>query len=460
MTTASTRPQFSSRLGFVMAATGSAVGLGNIWGFPTQTAENGGAAFVLAYCVLAFVLAYPALMAELVIGRHRRANIVSALGGLNPNATLQRIGSAAGLYGVVIASLILAFYSLVGGWMIAHTLQPGIELVASTVNISADLSTSVEAGTTWLTTQSPWRDIIFCSLFMTLTAGIVAAGVGRGIERWSTRLMPTLIILMIVLMIYVWTLEGAGEGLRLLLVPDVSRLGNPSLLVSAMGQAFFSLSLGVGTMLIYGSYINPDANLPTTGAMVTAIDMAIALLAGLLIIPAIFAAQHLGIVIYDEAGVLRSGPGLIFQTLPALFNAVGTIGQIVASGFFALLTIAALTSSISMLEVPVAYLEENHRLSRHRAVAIAGLSIFSFSVVIAIYFNVLFGAVVNFTTEYSQPLLGIALCVFAGWVMRRDHLLDALGGSDSSLFNRIWPWYVRFICPLLIAAIFIQNLRT
>ena len=211
-------------------------------------------------------------------------------------------------------------------------------------------------------------------------------------------------------------------------------------------------------MLIYGSYISPDDNLPVTGAIVAAMDTGIALLAGLLIIPAIFAAQHLGITIYDEAGALLSGPGLIFNTLPTLFNAIGIIGQLLATGFFALLTIAALTSSISMLEVPVAYLEENHHLSRHRATTVAGVSIFIMSTIIACYFDSLFGVVVNFTTQYSQPILGLVLCVFAGWVMHRNQRIAALGGSDNSLFNKIWPLYVRFVCPLLITLIFIQNI--
>ena len=446
--TAFARPQFSSRLGFILAATGSAVGLGNIWSFPTQAAGNGGAAFVLVYCALAFALAYPALMAELVIGRHQRANIVSALGGLSQQTTIRRIGVGVGLYGVLIASLILAFYSIVGGWIMAHALQPGAQIIGA--NKPAH----------WLTQQSPWRDISFSGIFVVLTIAIVAAGVGRGIERWSTRLMPTLLILMVVLIAYVWSLEGASDGLRLLLVPDLSRLANPSLLISAMGQAFFSLSLGVGTMLIYGSYINPEDNLPVTGAIVAAVDMAIALLAGLLIIPAIFVAQHLGINIYDDAGTLQSGPGLIFDTLPALFETMGTIGWLISMSFFTLLTIAALTSSISMLEVPVSYLEERHQLNRHRATIIAGLSIFAISTIIALNFDSLFGAVVDFTTKYSQPVLGVLLCIFAGWIMHRDSLLKTLGTKEHPIFNRIWPIYVRFFCPLLISAIFIHSLLT
>lgn len=441
------RPQFSGRLGFVMAAAGSAVGLGNIWGFPTQTAGNGGGAFVVVYCVLVFLLAYPALMAELIIGRYRRANIVTALGGMGSHALVRRFGKGVGLYGVLTASLILAFYSLVGGWMLAHTLQPAFALIRA------------DSGATWLTTQTPWRDIIFSGLFAGLTAAIVSAGVKQGIERWARRLMPLLITLMLLLALYVWSLEGAETGLKMLLLPDPSGLTNPSLLISAMGQAFFSLSLGVGTMLIYGSYLSPDDSLPATGAIVAGVDTGIALLAGLLIIPAIFAAQHLGIVIYGEDGTLHSGPKLIFNTLPALFSSIGNTGLALAAIFFALLSIAALTSSISMLEVPVAYLEESLSLSRKRAVAIAGSVIFSASILIALYFDQLFGFVVTFTTQYNQAILGIVLCLFSGWLLHREHLLKVLGKKEYRLFNTIWPVYVRFVCPLLIALIFVHSLR-
>lgn len=442
------RGQFSSRFGFLMAATGSAVGLGNIWSFPTNTASNGGGAFVLMYFALAFSLAYPALMAELIIGRHTRSNIVTALSGAGQRTSTRTIGRFTGLYGVLVASLILSFYALVAGWMIAHLLT-SVAAVAQ-----------YEYALAWLTSFGTARNIIFCGIFSLLTIVVVAHGIERGIERWSRRLMPALIVLMFALIAYVLTLPGAMRGLQLYLLPDFARITDPQLLISALGQAFFSLSLGVGTMMIYGSYMRAEENLPTTGAMVTLIDTAIAFLAGLIILPALFAAQNKGLQIYNTDGGLISGPGLIFDTLPMLFAAMGAIGYLVSFAFFSLLTIAALTSSISMLEVPVAFATERFEVSRQRLTWIVGALIFTCSVVIAVNFDTLFARVVDVTTKYSQPLLGVVICVFAGWAFNRNRLLTEIQrgypSAEHSLFWKLWPPYVRYFCPLLIVAVFVQ----
>ncbi len=442
------RGQFSSRFGFLMAAAGSAVGLGNIWSFPTNTASNGGGAFVLMYFILAFSLAYPALMAELIIGRYTRSNIVAALSGAGQCAPLRSIGKLTGLYGVLVASLILSFYALVAGWMIAH-------LLASVATVAQH-----ERALAWLTNFGTARDVIFSSLFSLLTIVVVAHGVERGIERWSRRLMPALIVLMFALIAYVLTLPGAMTGLQLYLSPDFAQITNPQLLISALGQAFFSLSLGVGTMMIYGSYMRAEENLPTTGAMVTVIDTTIAFLAGLIILPALFAAQHKGLQIYNPDGGLISGPGLIFETLPTLFSAMGAIGYFVSFAFFSLMTIAALTSSISMLEVPVAFATERFDLSRGRLTWIIGALIFACSTVITIQHDPLFDLVVDVTTKYSQPLLGVLICVFAGWVFDRNRLLTEIQrgcpNAEHSVFWKLWPAYVRYFCPLLIIAVFVQ----
>ncbi len=253
---------------------------------------------------------------------------------------------------------------------------------------------------------------------------------------------------------------GALRGLRLYLVPDLSRLTDPGLLVNAMGQAFFSLSLGVGTMLIYGSYLSREEDLPAVGALVTAVDIAVAFLAGLLILPALFVAQQAGVEIMS-GGELAAGPELIFRVLPTLFDSMAA-GEAFAVAFFALLTIAALTSSISMLEVPTSFLVETTDLSRRGAAWLAGTVIFALTVCLVFRFEQLFDLTVTLSTEYSQPLLGIVLCVFAGWVMHRDRLLRELrhgnAGMESTWFWRIWPFYVRFVCPLLIAAVFMQAL--
>ena len=444
------RELFSSRTGFIMAAAGSAIGLGNIWGFPTNTASNGGAAFVLVYLILAFCLAYPALMAELVIGRYSRANIVTALHGIGKDAGIPWAGILVGLYGVIVASLILSFYAIVAGWMMAHLLDSIASL------------TGLEAVGAWATEFSLPRNLIFTALFMVLTMSIIARGVTAGIERWSTRLMPMMLLLFVVLIIYVLTQPGATEGLKLYLVPDFSQI-KPDLILSAMGQAFFSLSLGVGTMLIYGSYLSDKENLPKMGAIVTLTDTSIAFIAGLLIMPAIYVAKQYGTNVFTDSGELIAGPDLIFQVLPALFSSMGTIGTVVALAFFTLMTIAALTSSISMLEVPVSLTTESTRFKRGQATFVIGGVIFLISAVICLNFGSAFGWVIDFTTVYSQPILGILLCVFVGWIWHRNHVLNAikpgLDQAEQTWFWKIWPMYVRFVCPLLILATFVQSLR-
>ena len=257
-------------------------------------------------------------------------------------------------------------------------------------------------------------------------------------------------------------LDGAAEGWRVYLFPDFARILNPDLLIAAMGQAFFSLSLGVGTMFIYGSYIPKDQNLPGLGASVTVVDIGVAILAGLLVIPAMYVAQYNGVQIYAETGELLAGDTLIFTVLPALFETMGGAGNFAALAFFALMSIAALTSSISMLEVPVCYTIERFNIERHGATWIVAGVIFVASSVIMLNFGALFGFVVDLTTRYSEPLLGLLLCVFAGWIWRRDAILNELAQGhpdiEGSLFWKVWPTYVRFVCPLLIALVFYQSI--
>ena len=447
---AASRGEFTSRFGFVMAAAGSAVGLGNIWGFPTQAASNGGAAFLLVYLVLAFTLAYPALMAELIIGRHAHANAVSALRLISPNALLRRIGTATGVIGFIVASLILSFYAIVAGWMIAFCL-------ASLANLLG-LADMAE----WLTQFGLMRNLAFMLLFMALTIGIISAGVHNGIEIWSERLMPALLLTLLVLVGYVMTLDGAMEGLKVYLLPDFTRALSPSLIIAALGAAFFSLSLGVGTMLIYGSSVSDKENLPMLGGLVTIVDISIAVVAGFLVLPAMYVALNNGVQIFTDAGALISEDTLIFTVLPELFSTMGLAGIVVSFTFFFLMSIAALTSSISMLEVPVAYTIEEHDVPRKVAVWVIGGVIALMSTTILLNFESLFGLVIAVTTRYSQPLLGFMLCLFAGWVLHRNTLLEELRkGSpniEHTLFWKIWPWYVRLVCPLVILAIFAQSL--
>ena len=445
---AAARGEFTSRFGFLMAASGSAVGLGNIWGFPTNAASNGGAAFLFTYLILAFALAYPALMAELIIGRHARANAVTALRAISTGGTTRLAALLVGFTGIVTVSFILSFYAIVSGWMIAFFFEPLSRLLG------------MEGLSNWLTTDAVVRNSLFVVLFMMLTVYIISAGVKEGIEKWASRLMPSLIVILILLIVYVLTLPGAMDGLRAYLIPDFSLIADPSLLVDAMGQAFFSLSLGVGTMLIYGSYINKQENLPTIGSLVALLDVGIAVLAGLLIIPAMYVALNNGVEIYDAAGGLIAGPGLIVSVLPALFDTMGAIGVFVAFAFFALMTIASLTSSISMLEVPVAYGVEHHGLERRRAAAIIGSIITVIALIIVFNFDPLFDLVVTVTTEISQPLLGLAFCIYVAWIWQRNEILEEIKSgcpdAESGLFWKIWPFYVKFICPVAILVVYFQ----
>jgi len=317
------------------------------------------------------------------------------------------------------------------------------------------------AASDWLTSFGLGRNLVFMLLFMTLTIAIISAGVRDGIERWSSRLMPVLLLTLIALVIYVLTLDGAMEGLRVYLMPDFSTALSPGLIINALGSAFFSLSLGVGTMLIYGSYISDRENLPVAGGLVTAVDIGIAVVAGFLVLPAMYVALANGVEIFAADGSLLSEDTLIFTVLPELFRTMGVTGGIVSLTFFFLMSVAALTSSISMLEVPVAYTIENHGVQRRTAVWVIGSAIAALSLLILLNFGALFGLVITVTTRYSQPLLGFMFCIYVGWIWRRDSLLEELrkGSPDiaGSWFWKIWPWHLRLVCPAIILLIFIQS---
>jgi NSS family neurotransmitter:Na+ symporter len=433
-----TRGEFSSRTAFVLAASGSAIGLGNIWGFPIKVASNGGGAFVFTYIILTFVLAYPILMAELVIGRHAKADTVKSMTNISGPKS-RALGAFTGYWGMLTASLILSFYAIVAGWMMAHA--------------GGSLAGLIGQPDSWFITESLSRSILFCALFFMLTIGIVASGVVSGIEKWSTRLMPVLILLIISLVIYIATLPGASEGWAVYLQPDFSKIAEPGLVLDALSQAFFSLSLGVGTMVIYGSYISKSENLPK--------DIGIAVLAGMLVIPAMYVAQHNGVVIYDESGHLIESGRLIFNVLPSLFGSMGGAGNIVSLVFFVLMSIAALTSSISILEVPVAYANDSLGLQRKKATWWVGIAIFAFSLLVIFNMDWLFDRVVNFATKFSEPMIGILFCFFVGWVWKRDNLLGELqqGCPDmqETFFWKIWPVYVRFVCPVIVLGLLVRS---
>lgn len=442
-------PAFSSRIGFILAAAGSAVGVGNIWGFPTQAAQNGGGAFLLVYLFMVALLAYPMLVAELTIGRMRQRNPIESLRSISDRPFWRRFGTLSGITSLVVLSLILSFYAIVSGWLLAFMLAPIAELLGW-----SDI-------TRWLTEFSTERDLLMMAIFILLTIYVVRAGVNKGIERWSSRLMPLLLFLLVGMAAYILTLPGAMTGLKMYLSPDFSQLTDPYLLIRAMGQSFFSLSIGVCCMMTYGAYLSKDEHLPKTAGWVALLDTFVAFLAGLLILPAMFVAQELGVAIYNDAGQLLSSDTLVFQVLPAMFDSMGAAGTWVSIAFFALMMIAAITSSISMLEPPVNTLVEEAGQSRSQMSWVVGLSVALVSAIIIYNLDTLFGAVITLTTVYMQPLIGITFAIMLTWVLRQNKLLNALkdGAPDieKTWFWKIWPWYVKFVCPVLILLVIWQS---
>lgn len=337
------RGEWSSKIGFILAAAGSAIGLGNIWRFPYTAGENGGGAFLVIYLVCIVLLGVPVMIAELTIGRHSRRDPVGAFDAIRPGSPWKIVG----FLGVLTGVCILSYYSVIAG-----------------VTVGYIVKTVAHGGTTYTEfTANPLLMIPLLVLFVVLTVLVVQGGVRNGIERWAKILMPALLLLMLVLILRSVTLSGAGRGLSFYLKPDFSKVTGGTIL-DALGQAFFSLSLGMGAMITYGSYLSKRDNVATSAVCVSFFDTLIAVMAGLLIFPALFAAGM------DPA----AGPGLVFEVLPVIFAGLPG-GTLIGAAFFLLLSVAALTSTISLLEVVTAYLVDEKHILRRRAVwIVAGLA--------------------------------------------------------------------------------------
>lgn len=437
------RDSFHTRLGFILAAAGSAVGLGNIWGFPTQVANHGGAAFILVYLVVVVLLAIPALYTELSLGQHAQANPVTALEQLSQ--TRSRLGPLAGrsmgYLNVLGAVLMLSFYHLVAAWMVAQ----GLAALATGLALPAVAN--------WLATDSSSRDLLLLGLFISLTFSVVARGVSAGIETWSKRLMPLLILLLLGLISFIALQPGAADGFKAYLVPDFSTLSDPDIFVAAMGQAFFSLSIGLGGMLIYGSYLAPGTRLGRLTVSVAALDTVVALLAGLLIIPALYIAMAQGMTVTANGELIGEGQ-LIFQVLPELFGRMGAAGPWVGFAFFSLLSVAALTSTIAVAEIPLAYSIERHHLPRRRAAWLIAVLVMALASLLVFFFEPLFGWVVSYVTQFQLPLSGLFYFLVIGWLWTRSNRVRELAGQQ--LRYKLLFWHLRLVCPLLLSWVFID----
>jgi NSS family neurotransmitter:Na+ symporter len=436
------RGNWNSKVGFILAAAGSAVGLGNIWAFPSKVANNGGAAFILVYILCCFMIGFPVMAAEMAIGRKTGKSTVSAFKALSGSNWFFPL---VGMWGVLCGFMILAFYNVVAGWTVSYVFAEIFTFTGQT-----------DVAAWFADTGNGWSNAIVSTVFMIATISIVVGGVSGGIEKANKVMMPTLALMLLLLAGYVATLDGAAEGLRVYLIPDFSKI-TPQLVFAALGQSFFSLSLGMGCMITYGSYLNKKQNIPNSAAWVTSSDFSIAFVAGLLVIPAMYVAQHNGITIFDANGKLIMGGQLVFQTLPALFHTMPNgIGIVVGVSFFTLLSMAALTSTISLLEVSTSYLIDERNWNRKRASITMGLVILVFSLVIAFNPN-LIDTIAMIFNDIGLPLGGLFISIFVGyfWTVNvaKGELAEGYPGFENSLFAKIWPLFIKYISPVLIAGV-------
>ena len=446
------RGSWGSRLGFVLAAAGSAIGLGNIWRFPYVTGQNGGAAFVVFYIFFVLVIGVPVMVAELTLGRAARLNPVGAFRVMAPKGAWKMVG----LLGVLTGIGILSYYSVIAGWTFGYF----IKTLAGSFSDQISSDQSVHIFENFV--ANPSATIIYLFIFIALTAGVVMGGVSSGIERWVKILMPLLLVLLVALTLRSVTLEGASQGLAFYLNPDFSKITGGTIAM-ALGQALFSLSLGMGAMITYGSYISKDDNLIVSAAWVCLFDTLLAIMAGFLIFPALFAMGM------DPAG----GPGLVFVVLPTMFARM-PLGAFFGAGFFLLLTVAALTSTISLLEVTVAYMVDEKKWRRKNAALTMALVAFVLGIPSALSFggvswltkipgiglgfldfmNILMG-------NYSLTVGAFLISIFVGYkwgvsAVRRE--VEEKG--NIFYFRRTWVFLIRFVCPVAIFLIFVYIILT
>ncbi len=437
--------QWSGRLAFILAATGSAVGLGNIWKFPYITGENGGGAFVLFYLLCVVSIGVPIMMAEVMLGRRGRASPINTMALLAREEHAHPAWRYLGWMGVLAGFLILSYYSVIAGWALAYIFRAVAgEFAGIDAEGASRLFTSL--------VQDPVDLLAWHTIFMVMTMLVVARGVRSGLEKAVSVLMPGLFLILVLLVGYNIAQGDIVQGFHFLFDPDFSKL-TPNAMLIAMGHSFFTLSLGMGAIMIYGSYLPDDVSIARTSFMVAGADTLVALLAGLAIFPIVFANGL-------EPG---AGPGLIFQTLPIAFGRMAG-GVVIGGLFFIMLVFAAWSSSISLIEPAVAWLVENHGMKRGKACVVSGITTWLVGIGTVLSFNYwselkLFGKTFfdlldYLTANIMLPLGGALIAVFAGWVMRRRSALDEMNMGDGAAFE-LWHFLVRFVAPVAVIVVFL-----
>lgn len=438
------RATFVSKIGVIATAAGSAVGLGNIWRFPSQTADGGGAIFILVYigCILFFGI--PLMVSEFMVGRASRANTAGAYHKLAPGTQWKWVGRL----GVLTGFVIMGFYMVVCGWTLVYIFQSVSGYLFGVDNLSAN----------FIELQSnPAKQIIWMIIFTLLTAFFILSGVKKGIEQSAKILMPLLFLLLIILAIRSVTLDGAIAGLNFLFKPDLAHVKS-TVFLDAMGQAFFSLSLGMGCMITYGSYFNDKTPLVKTAVQVSVLDSLVAILAGVVIFPAAFALTTNPGTIVDE--LVAGGPGLLFITLPELFNQMAG-SMIWSTLFFCLLALAALTSTISLMEVVTVYIHEEYHISRKKSTLLvtAGVIILG---IFASFSSSFFNFLDVVSAKFMLPIGGFFISLFVGWYLNRRLVYAQLTNERTLKFGigflRTYIFLLRYVVPTAMLAIFIYGL--
>lgn len=438
------RVTFASKLGMIAAAAGSAVGLGNIWRFPSQTADGGGAIFILVYigCILFFGI--PVMVAEFTIGKASRANASGAFKVLASGTKWNWVGKL----GILTAFIIMGFYMVVCGWTLDYLLQSASGKLYSVTDFSGNFAALTANGT---------RQIILMTFFACLTAFFTISGVKKGIELSAKIMMPLLFLLLIVLAARAVTLPGASEGLDFLFKPNLENVKS-TVFLDAMGQAFFSLSLGMGCMITYASYFDKTSNLPKTAVQVSVLDTLVAILAGVVIFSSAFALTINPDTIVDQ--LVAGGPGLLFITLPELFNQLPA-PMIWSTMFFLLLLLAALTSTISLMEVVTIFLNEEYNIPRKKSALLTTVGVIVLGVISSLssqFFNLLDVA----SAKFMLPVGGFFISLFVGWYLDKKLVYAQLTNEEtltfSTKFLRSYIFLLRYLAPVAILAIFIYGL--
>jgi neurotransmitter:Na+ symporter, NSS family len=440
------RGRWSSSLMFVLAATGSAIGLGNIWKFPYITGVYGGGAFVLVYLFCIALVGVPIFMAELYVGQTAQKSPILAFDHLHRKNSPWRF---VGWLGVMSSFLVLCFYSVVGGWVFDF-------LFKSVTHAFVGKTDEEITGMFGVLISSPWMVLFWHAVFMIVTIVIVSVGLSKGIERVSRVLMPALLLILVSLFIWCIFLDGFSEALAFLFAPDFSKLSSKAILV-AVGHSFFTLSLGMGTMITYGSYLNKSNDILKTSVLVSLLDTVVALVAGIVVFSVVFTFGH------EPA----AGPGLMFQTLPSLFAKMPT-GNMVSIAFFLLVAFAALTSAISLLEVVIAYMVDSGMKDRKAATYQIGGMIFALGILAALSFNVLadfkigrftfFDLFDGVTTNIFLPLGGLLTSLFVAWMMGPKAIEFILKGRGGPLAKDSLFWTMAIIAPVCVAWVLFQGI--